>query len=216
MLGAAGCTAGARAGVPASGATPAPSSLVEVSADGVSVLIPHGWVAALTAGPKNTLGLTASPGPLTSDTFLPRQGLIATRIDATQVGVPSDLYYLAAKGPLIAGLTHASGCEVTRRRIYADHRPAWLAGDRRSPGDFVASASGSCTRHGGTTRWSYFVAAPGFGPARERGIPGSGLYLIVAATPQAPGANQALDRMIDDVRFGADGARDFVQAVRAA
>ena len=30
---------------------------------------------------------------------MPDQGLVATRLDATEVGAPSDLYYLAAKGP---------------------------------------------------------------------------------------------------------------------
>ena len=187
-----------------------------VSADGISATIPDGWVAHAADGIAPYRGLTASPGPATFDTALPRQGLIATRIDASDVGAPSDLYYLAAKGPVIDQVTHAQGCRVTHRRIWADHRPAWLAGPRRSPGDFVATASGRCTRHGRTTQWSYFVAAPGFGPARERGIPGSGLYLIVAATPAAPGADRTLAQMIRNVRFGQDTARDFVQAVRAS
>jgi len=187
-----------------------------VSADGVSALIPDGWVARPEDGTEPFRGLTASPGPAVFDPTLPRQGLIATRVEASDVGAPSDLYYLAAKGPLISRVSRARRCHVTERRIYADHRPAWLQGSRKSPGDFVASASGSCTRNGRTTRWSYFVAAPGFGPARERGIPGSGLYLIVAATPAAPGAGRTLAEMIGNVRFGQDTARDFVQAVRAS
>jgi hypothetical protein len=187
-----------------------------VTADGVSAMIPDGWVARPAEGAAPYRGLTASPGPATFDAALPRQGLIATRIDASDVGAPSDLYYLAAKGPVIAEVTHSRGCRVTDEQVYADHRPAWLEGSRMSPGDFVASASGRCTRHGRTTRWSYFVAAPGFGPARERGIPGSGLYLIVASTPAAPGAERTLAQMIRNVRFGKDTARDFVQAVRAS
>jgi hypothetical protein len=187
-----------------------------VSADGVSAMIPKGWVARAADAAAPYRGLTASPGPSVFDMSLPRQGLMATRIDASQVGAPSDLYYLAAKGPVIAQVTQARGCRVTDQRVYADHRPAWLQGSRMSPGDFVARASGRCVRHGRATRWSYFVAAPGFGPARERGIPGSGLYLIVAATPAAPGAEHTLARMIRNVRFGEDTARDFVQAVRAS
>jgi hypothetical protein len=187
-----------------------------VSADGVSALIPDGWVARPAEGAPPYRGLTASPGPAVFDAALPRQGLIATRIDATDVGAPSDLYYLAAKGPVIEQVAHADGCRVTAHQVYVDHRPAWLAGSRASPGDFVAKASGLCTRGGSVTRWSYFVAAPGFGPARERGIPGSGLYLIVAATPAAPGAEHTVAEMIRNVRFGQDGARDFVQAVRAS
>ena len=187
-----------------------------VSADGVSALIPDGWVARPADDEAPYQGLTASPGPAVFESAILRQGLIATRIDAADVGAPSDFYYLAAKGPVIAQVTRARGCHVTDQRVFADHRPAWLQGSRMSPGDFVASASGSCTRNGRTTRWSYFVAAPGFGPARERGIPGSGLYLIVAATPAAPGAERTLAEMIGNVRFGQDTARDFVQAVRAS
>jgi hypothetical protein len=211
-------------GSTACGGTPSPvaasgiadAAYTMVSADGVSAVIPDGWVARPTDGAAPYRGLTASPGPAIVEAALPRQGLIATRIDASEVGAPSDLYYLAAKGPVISQVTHTRGCHVVDERVYADHRPAWLEGSRMSPGDFIASASGTCRRHGATTQWSYFVAAPGFGPARERGIPGSGLYLIVAATPAAPGAEHTLTQMIRNVRFGQDTARDFVQAVRAS
>jgi hypothetical protein len=199
-------------------AAPSPSTanaaFTAVSADGISALIPEGWVAQPAESSAPYLGLTASPGPDVEERALLRQGLIATRIDASEVGAPSDLYYLAAKGPVIEQVTRAHGCRVTDHTVYVDHRPAWLQGSRSSPGDFVASATGRCARHGTTTRWSYFVAAPGFGPARERGIPGSGLYLIVAATPAAPGAGRTLATMIKSVRFGQDTARDFVQALR--
>jgi hypothetical protein len=213
-----GSTACAGAHAPASSAasTVADAAYTMVSADGVSALVPDGWIAHPTDAAEPYRGLTASPGPATFDEVLPRQGLIATRIDASDVGAPSDLYYLAAKGPVIAQVTAAHGCRVRQQQIWANHRPEWLNGGHRSPGDFVATASGSCTRRGAITRWSYFVAAPGFGPARERGIPGSGLYLIVAATPAAPGAARTLAHMIDGVRFGQDTAQDLVQAVRAS
>jgi hypothetical protein len=214
-LGCAACV-GARAPATSAASGVADAAFTTVTADGVSAMIPDGWVARPTEGAAPYRGLTASPGPGVGDEVLPRQGLIATRIDASDVGAPSDLYYLAAKGPVIAQVAHARGCRVTAQQVYADHRPVWLEGSRSSPGDFVASASGRCTRQGTTTRWSYFVAVPGFGPARERGIPGSGLYLIVAATPAAPGAERALAEMIRNVRFGQDGARDFVQAVRTS
>ena len=64
------------------------------------------------------------------------------------------------------------------------------------------------------TRWSYFVAAPGYGPAQEAGIPGSGLYLIMVSTPKAPGAGRTLARVLRNVRFGQDTAHDFVRTVR--
>jgi hypothetical protein len=213
VIGSAAC--GGTSAPAASHASSIATAYTMVSADGVSALVPNGWIATPTAGPEPYQGLTASPGPGVFRGALPPRGLLATRIDATDVGAPSDLYYLAAKGPLISQVTHARGCRVTNRRVFVDHRPGWLDGSRISPGDFVAQGSGRCSRHGATTRWSYFVAAPGFGPARERGIPGSGLYLIVASTPAAPGAGRTLARMIRNVRFGQDTARDFVQAVRA-
>ncbi len=191
------------------------SDFTRVSAFGVSALVPDSWVAQPAGDASYYVGVAASPRPLT-DTFLPSdQSLVATRVDATGIGVPSDLYYLAAKGPVVAGMTTSSSCTVKTERVFADHAPASMNGDRRSPGDFVATATGTCRRRGSTTRWSYFVAAPGYGPARETGIPGSGLYLIVASTTKAPGAGHTLAHMIRNVRFGEDSARDIVAALRS-
>ena len=67
--------------------------------------------------------------------------------------------------------------------------------------------------HHERTRWSYFVAAPGFGPAQARGIPGSGLYVVMAATVAAPGSGRVLHQLVRNVRFGQDGVADFVRAV---
>ena len=146
---------------------------------------------------------------------IPEQGLVATRLDATEVGVPSDLYYLAAKGPVLAQVTDRARCTVTDQRTFVDHAPASMAGGSRSPGDFMASATGTCGRTGSQTRWSYFVAAPGYGPARKAGIPGSGLYVIVVSTPKAPGSGHTLAHMLRNVRFGEDSARDFVRALQS-
>jgi hypothetical protein len=216
-LGAAGCGTDATAPLdPALAGTLQDSQLTRVSAFGVSALVPDGWVAQPAQDASHYVGVAASPQPLTNAPSPPIQsGLIATRVDATEIGVASDLYYLAAKGPVVARMTHGESCTVTAERIFADHAPASMAGARRSPGDFVAAATGTCRRRGSTTRWSYFVAAPGYGPAREAGIPGSGLYLIVASTPAAPGASRTLARMIRNVRFGEDGAHDFVTAIRS-
>ena len=51
------------------------------------------------------------------------QGLLATRVDATQVGAPSDLYYLAAKGPMMARIRANHRCTVMRKTVYANHDP---------------------------------------------------------------------------------------------
>lgn len=186
-----------------------------MSAFGVTAVVPDDWVVSPTDDAAYSFGVAASPGPQATVGAVPlEQGLIATRVDATVVGAPSDLYYLAAKGPIFSQVHDEDLCRVTDERVYADHAPAAITGRRASPGDFVATATGTCARRHTATRWSYFVAAPGFGPARDRGIPGSGLYLIVAATPDAPGAAHTLARMIGHVRFGDDGMQDFLHAVR--
>jgi hypothetical protein len=187
-----------------------------VSAFGVSALVPGDWVAQPAEDAAYAVGVAASPGPLAGTLAIPDQGLVATRLEATEVGVPSDLYYLAAKGPVVERVTDRTRCTVTAQRIFVDHAPASMAGGRRSPGDFVASATGTCGARGSVTRWSYFVAAPGYGPARETGIPGSGLYLIVVSTPKAPGAGHTLAHMLRNVRFGEDTAQDFVRALRSS
>lgn len=215
MLGAAGCAADASFGAAPDAAVGTDAALTRVSAYGVSALVPPDWIARPSDDTSAYLGLTASPGPGGAGAqMLPNQGLLATRIDAAEIGAPSDFYYLAAKGPVLAGVTDEAGCHITTQRVIVDHRPSWLEGRPRSPGDFVATGSGECRRHGTTTRWSYFVAAPGYGPASATGIPGSGLYLILASMPASPGALRTLDRMIRDVRFGTAGTRDFVHAVQ--
>jgi hypothetical protein len=103
-------------------------------------------------------------------------------------------------------------CIVTDKHIWANHAPTALTG-HPSPGDFIATAQGTCSMHHVKTRWSYFVAAPGFGPAQARGIPGSGLYVIMAATAATPGSSHVLHRIVRNVRFGQDSVADFVRAV---
>jgi hypothetical protein len=211
-LGAISCGADAAISPPA--APLVDTRFTRVSAYGVSAVVPDGWVAAPADGVTPSVGVAATPGPRSAIGEVPiQQGLIATRVDATAVGAPSDLYYLAAKGPVLSTVHHDARCTVNQEQVYADHAPAAVTG-RASPGDFVATATGTCARRHSETKWSYFVAAPGFGPAREHGIPGSGLYLIVASTPAVPGASRTLARMVGRVRFGDDGMQDFLQAVR--
>jgi len=215
-FGTAGC-GGVGATTPSDAAVPTGNhAYARVSAFGVSALVPGDWVAQPAEDAAYAVGVAASPGPLAGMLAIPEQGLVATRLDATEVGVPSDLYYLAAKGPVVQRVTDRARCTVTTQRIFVDHAPASMAGGRRSPGDFMASATGTCGPRGSVTRWSYFVAAPGYGPARESGIPGSGLYLIVVSTPKGPGAGHTLARMMRNVRFGQDTAKDFVRALRSS
>lgn len=211
-LGAVSC--GAAASTPPPPATTTDARFTRVSAFGVSAIVPDDWVVTPADDAAYSVGVAATPGPAVTLGSVPmEQGLIATRVDATAVGAPSDLYYLAAKGPILGEIRDDTRCTIASKQVYANHAPAAITGRTASPGDFVATANGTCGRRDGVTRWSYFVAAPGFGPAREQGIPGSGLYLIVAATPAIPGSARTLARMVDRVRFGDDGMRDFLHAV---
>ena len=213
-LGTASCGGIGATPPPDDGAVSADRPFERISAFGVSALVPGDWIVRPAADAAYALGVAASPGPIGDTVSIPDQGLVATRLDATEVGVPSDLYYMAAKGPVIERVTDQARCTVTDQRTFVDHTPASMAGPTRSPGDFMASASGTCGRTGSETRWSYFVAAPGYGPARKAGIPGSGLYLIVVSTPKAPGSGHTLAQLLRNVRFGEDTARDFVRALR--
>ena len=197
---------------------PTGSPYVRVTAGSVSGLVPHGWEAIPMDGTDFREGFVASPHPDTWPEMRPSTaGLVATWVDATRVGVPSDLYYLAATGPLLSELRDRVGCTSSVPKVFADHLPAFLHGTADSAGDFVARGGGVCRSDGGaTTRWSYFVAAPGFGPVGRIGIPGSGLYVIVAATRESPKARRILSRLLDHVRFGRDGVGDFVRALHPA
>jgi hypothetical protein len=195
---------------------PTGSPYVRVTAGSVSGLVPHGWQAVPMDGTDFHEGFVASPHPDTWPEMRPSTaGLVATWVDATRVGVPSDLYYLAASGPVLSDLRDRAGCTSSFERILVNNVPAFLHGAADSAGDFVARGGGVCRSDGGAaTRWSYFIAAPGFGPVGRIGIPGSGLYVIVAATRESPRAQRILSRLLDHVRFGRDGIGDFVRALR--
>jgi hypothetical protein len=189
---------------------------VRVTAGPVTGLVPEGWTAVPLTGDGSSAGFLASPDPSrwrTVDGAMP--GFAASWVDATEVGVPSDMYYLAATGPILSSLMSAPGCETVRRTIVADHVPALANGLEDSPGDFVARAEGVCHPEGeARTRWSYFIAAPGFGPAMELGIPGSGLYVAVAVTRDRPNASDRLSHLLSNVRFGDASVSTIVRTTR--
>ncbi|HET9672509.1 MAG TPA: hypothetical protein VFQ40_06630 [Actinomycetota bacterium] len=138
-------------------------------------------------------------------------GMSASWVDATRVGVPSDYYYLAANGPLLSRLTTSGNCRERSAQVYLDRRPT-LRPDRWSPGHFMASGEGICRRGDRATLYAYFVAAPGYGPVHEMGIPTSGLYVVVAVVPQGRGAGHLLRALIQRTKFGDTGIREFVAA----
>jgi hypothetical protein len=220
-LAAAGCTA---LGTPAPADDQGPAFLVEatqqplvrVTAGPVTGLVPEGWTAIPFEGTDPREGFLASPQPghwHWTDGAVP--GFAATWVDATAIGVPSDMYYLAATGPVLSNLVTAPSCRVVRRSVIADHVPALADGAPNSPGDFMIRAHGVCRPQGEPmTRWSYFVAAPGYGPAMGVGIPGSGLYVAVAVTRDSPKATERLTRLLASVRFGDASLSNLVRVAR--
>ena len=191
--------------------SPSPTAFTLVTAGQVQGAVPDGWHAAL-ADPELGIrgGFVASPRaggwPDIDGTAV---GMSATWVDATRVGVPSDFYYLAANGPLLSRLTTSANCREQSHRVYLDRRPTFDP-RRYSPGHFMAEGAGVCRRGSHATRYAYFVAAPGFGPVHEIGIPSSGLYVVVAVVPAQHGARSLLEQLIGRTRFGDDGVRDFV------
>ncbi|CAN5749026.1 hypothetical protein BH18ACT17_BH18ACT17_11290 [soil metagenome] len=190
-----------------------PSPFTQVTAGAVSAIVPDGWTAHPAAGGGFRGGFLASPHPeLWRRMDGGVAGMSATWVDATRVGIPSDFYYLAATGPLLANLTDSSRCIPESHRVFVDRRPDFSL-EGPSHGDYVARGEGTCEVRGVSTRWAYFVAAPGYGPVHEVGIPASGLYVVVAVTPEGGRAASLLDRLIRHTSFGGSSVDDLVEAV---
>jgi hypothetical protein len=197
--------------------SPSPTQFTLVTAGQVRGAVPDGWHASLAdPGVGIRGGFVASPRlgrwPEIDGSAV---GMSATWIDATRVGVPSDYYYLAANGPLLSRLTTSANCREQSHRIYLDRRPTFDV-HRSSPGHFMAEGAGVCRRGSQATRYAYFVAAPGFGPVHEVGIPSSGLYVVVAVVRERHGARHLLRQLIGHTRFGNDAIRDFVAVAHRA
>lgn len=191
-----------------------PSPFSEVTAGPVRAMIPDGWEPVSTSGGARE-GFFASPSPdAWSRMDGTIEGIAATWIDASVVGVPSDFYYLAATGPLFSRLVHSPDCRAESSHVLLDNVPTFASGVADSPGDYMARGEGTCKVEGHVTRWAYFVAAPGFGPVRQLGIARSGLYVVVAVLRDGRTADRTLQRLIAQTRFGDTPIHDFVQAVR--
>ncbi len=195
----------------ASGSTPSP--LVGVQAGSVYAAVPDSWEAR----------------PLV-DTRFPREGFIAAPrisewqqgtaalgmevfwVDVAKVGIPSDYYYLAARGPALTSLSEDKSCDRGTRRVLVD-RPPDLTGRRFSPSDYVVSGTAVCRSEGRATHWAYLVAAPGFGPVRDVGIRTSGLYVVrVAVSGTRP--KGLLKEIIERTRFGNASVPQILKVAR--
>ncbi|HEY3210841.1 MAG TPA: hypothetical protein VGL18_13835 [Actinomycetota bacterium] len=194
---------------------PSPSPLrTEVRAGSVQALIPDGWIAQpLPTARYPQEGFVASPRLEQWESAAGSVGgMEAFWIDVAKLQIPSDYYYMVAQGPAMAALAANKNCRSASEEIYIDHPPDFT-GRRFSPGDYVMSATGTCRTQGKPTRWAYVVAAPGFGPMRQMGIPTSGLYVVIAVVP-GKRAGQLLKQILEAARFGDTSISDFLQAAR--
>jgi hypothetical protein len=214
-----GCGDALRATPPASPAgvliTESPTPYREVVAGPVRAILPDAWrphVVSSIDDPRQ--GLVAGP---TRDTWgggrPPIEGYAAMWVDGTRVGVPSDYYYLAATGPALDLITRSERCKPTHSRIFVNHVPSFSGSPGNSPGDFVARGRGRCEVGETAARWAYFVAAPGYGPIRQLGIPTSSLYVVVAVVPDSRRAPQQLLRILDATTFAGASVPEMIAAV---
>ncbi len=142
--------------------------------------------------------------------------MAALWVDGTRVGVPSDYYYLAAANQALQLFADPTHCSPTHLNVIVNHLPAYADGVPDSPGDYVARGQGTCATRPEPTRWAYFVAAPGYGPVRQVGIPSSGLYVVVVALPDGPRAPAVLSKLLMRTEFAGATTRDLIEAARAA
>ena len=194
---------------------PSPSPLrVEVQAGSVQALIPDGWEARpLSTARYPQEGFVASPRLEDWEREAGTVGGIeAFWIDVAKLQIPSDYYYMVAQGPAMGALAANKNCRSATEEIYINHPPDFT-GRRLSPGDYVMSATGTCRTGGKPTQWAYVVAAPGFGPIRQVGIPTSGLYVVIAVVPGKQ-AGQLLKQILEGARFGNTSISDILQAAR--
>ena len=193
-----------------------PSPFMLVSAGPVSAIIPDGWRTGLAGSPDDARrGIVAGPRLAAWNADRPPvEGLAAVWVDGTEVGVPSDYYYLAATSTTLDLITGSKGCSATSSRVIVDHRPSFARGAPNSPGDFVARGHGTCVVRDRISRWASCVAAPGYGPVREVGIPSSGLYVVVAMTPESPRAPFLLNRLLERTEFNGASVAEMIAAAR--
>jgi hypothetical protein len=194
---------------------PSPSPLrLEVQAGQVQALVPADWdVRPIPAARYPEEGFVASPqlSEWERQAGVVR-GMEAFWVDITRLQIPSDYYYLVARGPAVSSLSSNKHCHPTGQQVLADHPPE-LTGRHFSAGDYVISATGTCRSQGQDTRWAYIVAAPGFGPVREVGLPSSGLYVVLAVV-SGKRADALLDQMLRAARFGNVSITQIVAVAR--
>ena len=189
-----------------------PAPLVEVQLGSVHAIVPQGWDARELPSQFAQEGFEASPHIAEWDQGQNAvSGIEAFYVDVNSLGIPSDYYYLAARSVSFGGLANGRLCRPSNLQVVANHPPDFT-GRHDSPSDFVASARGRCVgANGHATHWAYVVAAPGFGPVRQLGIPTSGLYVVMAQIA-GPHADARLNEMLSMARFGDATVPQLVRA----
>jgi hypothetical protein len=182
-----------------------------VSVDGVQAFVPPRWedrpLSQMSAAPRK--GIEARGGRVHEwQPFDVRNpGLQAYWVDATEIRVPSDYYSLAARGPLMDGLSGLRDCRTESANVLIGrgHRADPMAG-------YLATTSGRCDTERVDTRWAAVVAAPGFGPVRDLGIPESGLYFVQVSVRDGPRAEDRLGHLMGLISFGGTPITEFPTA----
>lgn len=192
------------------GSTPSPFN--EVLAGRVRAVFPQHWeVRPIDSNMLSQEGFVASPR---LDRFERSagvvQGMEAFWIDVGEMRIPSNYYYLAARNEALSTLMGSKQCQLARRQVLLD-RPPDLTGAQFSPGDYVAKSTGTCILNGQPARWVYIVAAPGFGPVRQVGLPTSGLYVVLAVV-SGPNADRLIREMVQGAWFGGTPISQIVKA----
>jgi hypothetical protein len=180
-----------------------PRPYAMVTAGLVHAVVPRAWESEpIGAGDFPRQGIVASPDIALWDPIhgtVP--GVEAEWIDVAHGGIPSDFYYLAARGPAIPLIARSTSCQRNELQVIVNHRPDF-AGRLDSPSDYAVHGTGTCQQGDGPgTRYAYFVAAPGYGPVRDIGIPGSGLYVVLAVVKNGPDASKRLHALLMSARF---------------
>jgi hypothetical protein len=193
-------------------ASPAPLKLVQTGF--VEGVLPSDWQVQLlpeTRYPQQ--GFMASPRIADWERRAGMiRGLEVFWIDVGKARIPSDFYYMVARGPAFRSMAARKACRPRAQEIVVD-RPPDLTGRNYSAGDFVSVATGVCRGRQHTTRWTYVVAAPGFGPVRDVGIPTSGLYVVFAVVA-GPQSRVLLEEILEGARFGQTSISQIVAEAR--
>ena len=190
-----------------------PSPLVEVQAGSVHAAVPDSWEAKpLRDSRFPREGFIAAPRIREWEQGTAARGMEVFWVDVAKVGIPSDYYYLAARGPALTSLNENKACQQGTRRVLVD-RPPDLTGRRFSPSDYVVSGTAVCRSQGRATHWAYLVVAPGFGPVRQVGIRTSGLYVVRVAVSGAR-SKGLLKEIIERTRFGNASVPQILKVAR--